>query len=1028
MKYASFYPGLRSSGNTLYLDDAFWSASDDASAPVADSSAPFQGILTDVINGTPGNDNLTGTAGDDTIDGGTGADTMSGLAGNDTYVVDNIGDKVIEAAGAGRDTVISSVDFTLASNVENLQLVGAATLGTGNAMDNLLEGNAAFFGLGGNDAAYIHTGSFNGGTGDDTLTIDSIDRSVYGYTGWNVMNANGNVLSQLDAHSDRSSIANALKSGVIFELVGDQVQFRMTGVENLNILAGSDGDDLVFARGNGSAYDGGAGTDTFYGDYKLSATNIAWTQAGSDSVHISSFENLILSTGSGNDSIDTTGYDTVDVNAGTGDDTLTIDSIDYSYWGTSWDVRDANGNWMVSLYATSDRSTIANALKSGVIFDLSTNNVQVRMTGVENLNVLAGSDNDDLVFARGNGSEYHGGAGTDTFYGDFKSSAANIAWTQAGSDSVHTSSFEKLILSTGSGNDSIDTTGYDTVDVNAGTGDDTLTIDSIDYSYWGTRWDVRDANGNMLAELGAGSDRSTIYNALKTGVIIDLVNDQVQVRMTGVENLNVLAGSDNDDLVFARGNGSVYNGGAGTDTFYGDYKLSATNIAWTQAGSDSVHISSFENLILSTGSGNDGIDTTGYDTVDVNAGAGDDTVTIDSIDHSGVGYTAWNVLDANGNSLAELEAGSDRTTIANALKSGVTFELIAPYEWNQVRMTGVENLNILAGSDGNDLVFARGNGSEYHGGTGSDTFYADYSAAKVSMAWSQAGSSDVHTSGFERLILSTGSGDDVIDTHGYKSADVISGAGDDMLLGGGAAAATMAGGTGNDTYVVDSKSDVVVEAAGAGIDMVQASMSYKAVANIEDVLLLGTGNLNATGNGDNNQLIGNDGANQLKGGGGDDTLIGGAGADTLAGGAGADTFVMGSLNAADLFADFQSSIDHLLVQQSGIAVGNGDTVIDGAVVRQTPGGFAAASELVVCADKIHGAINEATAAAIIGNANDSYTVGQTALFAVNNGKDSALYLFQSSGMDGVVSAGELHLISKLAGNAALGIQDFQFGP
>ena len=45
----------------------------------------------------------------------------------------------------------------------------------------------------------------------------------------------------------------------------------------------------------------------------------------------------------------------------------------------------------------------------------------------------------------------------------------------------------------------------------------------------------------------------------------------------------------------------------------------------------------------------------------------------------------------------------------------------------------------------------------------------------------------------------------------------------------------MAGGTGNDTYIVDSASDVVIEAAGAGTDRVNAYVSYTLGANVENL-------------------------------------------------------------------------------------------------------------------------------------------------------------------------------------------------
>jgi hypothetical protein len=104
---------------------------------------------------------------DNFIDGKSGSDKMYGGDGNDVYSVDSTGDVVYEYSGGGVDAVNSSVTYTLASNVENLTLLGSSSIGgTGNSLDNYLVGNAggnAIRGLNGND-------TLQGMEGADTLT------------------------------------------------------------------------------------------------------------------------------------------------------------------------------------------------------------------------------------------------------------------------------------------------------------------------------------------------------------------------------------------------------------------------------------------------------------------------------------------------------------------------------------------------------------------------------------------------------------------------------------------------------------------------------------------------------------------------------------------------------------------------------------------------------------------------------------------------------------------------------------------
>jgi beta-glucanase (GH16 family) len=126
-------------------------------------------------------DTLTGTAGADYLDGRGNGDTLKGLGGDDTYVVDNPKDAVVEAAGGGVDTVLSSAySHTLADNVENLVLTGSgAQQGIGNALNNRLtagDGGDSLSGGAGDDILVAGRGAdvLTGGDGRDIFQFDRL--------------------------------------------------------------------------------------------------------------------------------------------------------------------------------------------------------------------------------------------------------------------------------------------------------------------------------------------------------------------------------------------------------------------------------------------------------------------------------------------------------------------------------------------------------------------------------------------------------------------------------------------------------------------------------------------------------------------------------------------------------------------------------------------------------------------------------------------------------------------------------------
>jgi Ca2+-binding RTX toxin-like protein len=173
-----------------------------------------------------------------------------------------------------------------------------------------------------------------------------------------------------------------------------------------------------------------------------------------------------------------------------------------------------------------------------------------------------------------------------------------------------------------------------------------------------------------------------------------------------------------------------------------------------------------------------------------------------------------------------------------------------------------------------------------------------------------------------------GTGNDLNNTvTGNTGNNILIGLGGNDIIDGKAGADTMQGGLGNDTYTIDNVGDLVTEALNQGTDSVKTTISYVLTDNVEKLTLLGTNNIDGTGNDLNNTLTGNTGNNTLMGLGGVDTIVGGAGNDILVGGTGKDTLTggLGSdkfgyqtlgdslLSGYDVIKDFNATTDVFFV-------------------------------------------------------------------------------------------------------------------
>ena len=204
------------------------------------------------LYGGAGNDTLIGGVGDDYLDGGAGADSMEGGKGNDTYVVNSVNDVILEQLNQGYDTVISSSNYILNANIEELRLVEGATInGTGNSLNNRIIGNSQDNILDGVTGA----DTMIGGLGNDTYYVDNLGDQVIELAGEGVDTVNASISQTLGANLenlnllDFSKAEKGIADGVNILVYGYPKAFELDYMQG-NAVAGYAGTCALTAIAN----------------------------------------------------------------------------------------------------------------------------------------------------------------------------------------------------------------------------------------------------------------------------------------------------------------------------------------------------------------------------------------------------------------------------------------------------------------------------------------------------------------------------------------------------------------------------------------------------------------------------------------------------------------------------------------------------------------------------------------------------------------------------------------------------------
>jgi len=898
------------------------------------------------ISGNSLTNTLIGNSGNDTLDGRAGADSMIGGAGEDVYYVDTIStiaggsDVVVElpaSLNGGIDTVLSSVaSYSLGSNVENLVLIGMASRGIGNSLDNRITGNAvsnSLVGGEGNDTLDGALGfdTMSGGAGDDVYYVDYEFDIVQEFIdgGFDNVFASGSIILSdniegVELIGDDSSdvIGNSLDNTII----GNAGDNSFDGGDGIDIIRGAQGDDFIDGgesddtavySGSASDYsitliegstqyiltdnrqDASDGIDTLTGIENLafSDTTVSisdfignhksqtLTGTAENDVLIATFEGQYISGLGGDDTINGSGgADTLDggegadiLDGGAGNDTLFIDSADNLI----------DGNEGVDIIVSDSTVALTETRFTNVENIILYGEENISATGDDNDNQLIGNIGDNSLDGAAGADTLAGGLGDDVYVidneGDIVEELAEEGTDLVASSVNHTLAdhVENLNLV---GEEAIDGTGNILANailgnsaanrLDGGLNDDTLVGDTL---------------------IGGEGDDTLVMNSLEDliegGDGIDTVESSLDyVLGDDVENLTLTGeaisgtGNTGDNQIVGNAGDNTLDGGEGSDQLTGG------------AGDDEYVVDAYDLAIVEN-------EEEGTDLVVADF----DYILADNIEN--LILTGESATTGTGNSLANKITGNSLDNILSGMEGDDT--LIG--DEGADSLVGGEGYDSLVGGAGNDTLVVDNSDLSIDGGDGTDLVVSEADIDLTDGRFTSVENitlADVYvtdeTTG-ETVLAET----QPISATGDSLGNTIIGNIADNSLNGGEGADILDGGAGNDTLFIDS-ADTLID-GNDGVDSIVSdstvALTETRFANVENILLTGLDSLSATGDDGDNQILGNDGDNSLLGGLGADYLDGGLGADSLFGGDGIDTLIGGDGNDTLLIDSLDAMVD-----------------------------------------------------------------------------------------------------------------------